>query len=83
MARNEYGNVEGMLEASVAELCPGDPDAAEQLTDAIEATTHGYAALLTDQPGRPDPADIDRAAKQAAHATRALIHGRAALRLTG
>jgi AcrR family transcriptional regulator len=81
--RQAYENVEGMLEACVAELCPRDPDAAEQLTDAIEATAHGYAALLTDQPGSPDRADIGRAAEQAARATRALIQGRAALRLSG
>ena len=77
--RQAYEDVEGMLGACVAELCPGDPDAAEQLADAIEATAHGYAALLTDQPGSPDPADIDRAAEQAASATLALIQGRAAL----
>jgi hypothetical protein len=35
--------VEGMPEACVAELCPGDQIAAKQLTDAIEATEHGYA----------------------------------------
>jgi hypothetical protein len=81
--RQAYESVEGMLEACVAELCPGVPDAAGQLAAAIEATAHGYAALLTDQPGAPDPADIDRAAEQAANATRALIHGRAALRLSG
>jgi AcrR family transcriptional regulator len=80
--RRAYENVERMLEACVADLCPGDPDAAEQLTDAIEATAHGYAALLTDQPGSPDPADIDRAADQAARAARALIQGRAALRMS-
>ena len=77
--RQAYENVESMLEACVAELCPRDRDAAEELTDAIEATAHGYAALLTDQPGSPDPADIDHAAAQAANATRALIRGRAAL----
>jgi AcrR family transcriptional regulator len=81
--RQAYENVEGMLEACVTELCPRDPDAAEQLTDAIEATAHGYASLLADQPGPPDRADIDRAAEQAARATRALIQGRAALRLSG
>jgi hypothetical protein len=53
--------------------------AADQLADAIEATAHGYAALLTDQPGPPSPAAINRAAAQAASATLALIHGRAAL----
>jgi AcrR family transcriptional regulator len=78
--RQAYEDVEGLIAACVAELCPGDPDGAEQLTDAVEATAHGYAALLTDQPGVLDPADVDRAAEQAASATRALIDGRAALR---
>jgi AcrR family transcriptional regulator len=77
--RHAYEDVEGLIAACVAELCPGDPDGAEQLTDAVEATAHGYAALLTDQPGVLDPADVDRAAEQAASATRALIDGRAAL----
>jgi AcrR family transcriptional regulator len=77
--REAYEDVESMLAAYVAELCPGDPDGAEQLADAIEATAHGYAALLTDQPGPPDPGDVNRVAKQAAGATRALIQGRAAL----
>jgi AcrR family transcriptional regulator len=80
--RQAYEDVEGVLTACVAELCPGDPDAAEQLTDAIGATAHGFAALLTDQPGTLGAADIDRAAEQAANATRALIHGRAALQVT-
>jgi AcrR family transcriptional regulator len=79
--RRAYENVEATLEAGVAELCPRDPDAAERLADAIEATAHGYAALLTDQPGVPDRAEISRAAGQAANATRALIQGRAALRM--
>jgi AcrR family transcriptional regulator len=78
--REAYADVEGTIAACVAELCPGDPDGAEQLTDAVEATAHGYAALLTDQPGALDPADVDRAAEQAASATRALIDGRAAFR---
>ena len=77
--RSTYEEVEGMLDACVAELCPDDPDAAEQLGDAIGAAAHGYAALLTDQPGTPDPAEVDRAAEQAANATRALIQGRGAL----
>jgi AcrR family transcriptional regulator len=81
--RRAYEQVEAMLEACVAEVCPRDSEAAELLADAIEATAHGYAALLMDQPGSPDPADIDRAAGQAANATRALISGRAALRRTG
>jgi AcrR family transcriptional regulator len=81
--REAYEDVEGMLAACVAKLCPADPDGAEQLADAIEATAHGYAALLTDQPGALDPAEVERAAEEAARATRALIEGRAALRAPG
>lgn len=81
--RQAYQDVEGMLAASVTELCPADPEAADQLADAIEATAHGYAALLTDQPGPPEPAAVDRAAAQAAATTLALIRGRAALRESG
>src|SRR5262249_14156488 len=77
--RRAYEDVEGTLAACVAELCPGDQTAADHLADAIEATAHGYAALLMDQPGAPDPAEVDRAAEKAATAPRALIRGRAAL----
>jgi AcrR family transcriptional regulator len=78
--RQAYEDVEGMLGSCVAELCPADPDAAEQLEDAIEAVAHGYATLLTDQPGSPDPAAVDHAAGQAARAVLALIRGSEALR---
>jgi AcrR family transcriptional regulator len=81
--REAYENVEGVLAACVAELCPGDPEGADELTDAIEATAHGHAALLTDQPGPLDPAAIDRASERAASAARALVEGRAALRRFG
>ena len=77
--REAYGELEAMLAACVADLCPDDPSGAAQLGEAIEAIAHGYAALLTDQPGALAPADVDRAAEQAARATRALIRGRAAL----
>jgi AcrR family transcriptional regulator len=80
--REAYEKIEGTLQACVAELCHRDTEAAEALSHAIEATAHGYAALLTDQPGPPDPADIDRAAQQAARTTRTLIEGRTALRLS-
>jgi AcrR family transcriptional regulator len=77
--RRAYENVEDQLAACVAELCPADPAAADLLADAIEATAHGYAALLTDQPGPPSRSAINQAASQAASATLALIEGRAAL----
>ncbi len=81
--RQAYEDVEEMLDACVTDLCPADPEAADRLADAVEATAHGYAALLTDQPGPPEPAAVDRAAAQAAAATLALIRGRAALREGG
>ena len=74
--REAYEDVEGTFTACVAELCPDDSRGAEELADAIEATAHGYAALLTDQAGTLDPADVERAAEQAERATRALIRGR-------
>jgi Tetracyclin repressor-like, C-terminal domain len=77
--RRAYEDLQSMIAGCVAEICPGDPVAAEQLADAVEAAAHGYATLLNDQPGSPDPAEIDRAAEQAAGATLALIQGRAAL----
>jgi AcrR family transcriptional regulator len=80
--RERYEDIEGLLAASVAEVCPGDAAGAEQLAEAIEATAHGYAARLTDQRGALDAADVDRTAGQAASATRALIQGRAALRVS-
>jgi hypothetical protein len=58
-------------------LC--NPLAADQLAAAVEASAHGYATLLNDQSGSPDPAEIARAAGQAASATLALIQGRAEL----
>ncbi len=67
----------------VAELCGDDPGAAEALAGAVEATAHGYAALLMDGPDRPAPAGVERAASQAAKAVRALIQGRAALGTSG
>jgi len=77
--REAYEAVEGTFAACVAELSPDDPRGAEELGDAIEATAHGYAALLTDHPGALEPTDVARAADQAERATRALIRGRAAL----
>lgn len=77
--RQAYQDVESMIAGCGGELCPGDPVVAEQLADAVEAAAHGYATLLNDQPGSPDPAEIDSAAEQAAGATLALIQGRAAL----
>lgn len=77
--REAYEAVERKFAACVAELCPADSRGAEELGDAIEATAHGYAALLTDHPGTLEPTAVARAADQAERATRALIRGRAAL----
>ena len=74
-----YEDVESLLTGCVEALCPGDPVAAEQLADAIEATAHGYATLLNDKPGTADLVEVNRVAGQAARATLALIRGRAAL----
>jgi AcrR family transcriptional regulator len=79
--REAYEELEGAFAACVAALCPEDQAGGEQLGDAIEAAAHGYAALLTDQPGKPNRADVESAADQAARATRALIRGRAALQV--
>ena len=81
--RLAYEAIEAELETGVAELCTDEPAAGGALAEAIEATAHGYAALLTDGPVAPARADIDRAASQAAKATRALIQGRAAMRAPG
>jgi AcrR family transcriptional regulator len=81
--RRAYEAVEAGLGAAVAELCAGDPGGAKALAGAIEATAHGYAALLTDGAHAPPPAGIERAASQAAKATRALIQGRGALGTSG
>ena len=81
--RQAYEAVDAELETGVAELCPDDPAAAGALAEAIEATAHGFAALLTDGPVAPARAAIDRAASQAAKATRALIQGRTAMRASG
>src|SRR5512133_3418452 len=78
--REAYEDLEGMLAVCVTDLCPDDPDGAERLADAIEATAHGYAALLTDQSGELGPAEVDRGVERAASATHALVRGRAALR---
>jgi AcrR family transcriptional regulator len=81
--RRAYPAVDARLPAGVAELCGDDPGAAEALAGAVEATAHGYAALLMDGPDRPAPAGVERAASQAAKAVRALIQGRAALGTSG
>lgn len=77
--RQAYTDIEETIEDCVAELFARDRSAAEQLADAIAATAHGYASLLTAKPGPLAPREVNRAARQAADATHALINGRAAL----
>jgi AcrR family transcriptional regulator len=77
--REAHQRVEARVVTPVAELCPGAPEGAERLADAIEAVAHGYATLLLDEPDAPEAADVERAASQAAAATLALIRGRDAL----
>jgi hypothetical protein len=71
--------VEEPLGWCVAELCPDDPQAAEELADALEAAAHGHAMLLLDGSYGEGPDAVDQAAGRAARATLALIQGRAAL----
>jgi AcrR family transcriptional regulator len=77
--RLAYERVEVPFDASVAELCPGDPRAAEALGDALEAAAHGHAMFLLDGLYGEGPEAIDRVAAQAAAVTLALIQGRSAL----
>ena len=72
--------VDTLLTTAVLGVCDGDAVAAEVLSDAIEASAHGYAMLLNDgEYGRG--ADVVRAtADRATAAARALIAGRRALR---
>jgi AcrR family transcriptional regulator len=78
--RAAYERVEEPLASCVARLCPDDPEAAEALADALEASAHGHAMLLLDGSYGEGPGAIEQAAVQAARVTLALIQGRAALR---
>jgi len=72
--------VDALLTSVVLEVCDGDPAAAEALADAIEASAHGYAMLLTDgEYGQGDDA-VNATAEKAIASARALIAGRQALR---
>lgn len=75
-----YEPVDEMFDSCVAELCPEDPGMEKALGDALEATAHGYAALLADGAYGEGPDAIRTAADQAASATVALIGGRSAFR---
>jgi AcrR family transcriptional regulator len=62
----------------VADICDGDPAAAEALAGALEATAHGHAALLVDGKYGRGPKAVRAAADRAAEATLALLEGRGA-----
>ena len=72
--------VDALLTAVVLDVCDGDAVAAEALSDAIEASAHGYAMLLTDGEYGHGPDVVSATAARAIAAARALIAGRAALR---
>jgi AcrR family transcriptional regulator len=72
--------VDALLSTVVLEVCDGDAVAAEALSDAIEASAHGYAMLLTDGEYGPGADVVGAAAARATAAARALIAGREALR---
>jgi AcrR family transcriptional regulator len=72
--------VDALLTAVVLEVCDGDAVAAQALSDAIEASAHGYAMLLTDGEYGHGPDVVSATADRAIAAARALIAGRGALR---
>jgi AcrR family transcriptional regulator len=72
--------VDALLTAVVLDVCDGDAVAAEALADAIEASAHGYAMLLTDGEYGHGPDVVSATADRAIAAARALIAGRGALR---
>jgi len=71
--------VDALLTTAVLEVCQGDEGAADALGDAIEATAHGYAMLLTDGEYGDGQIAVDATADRAIASARALIAGRAAL----
>ena len=74
--------VDALLTTVPLEVCDGDSAEAEALSDAIEASAHGYAMLLTDGEYGQGPDVVDVTADRAIASARALIAGRRALRTT-
>ena len=74
--------VDALLTTVPLEVCDGDSAVAEALSDAIEASAHGYAMLLTDGEYGQGPDVVDATADRAIASARALIAGRRALRTT-
>jgi len=72
--------VDALLTTVVLDVCDGDADAAESLSDAIEASAHGYAMLLNDGEYGHGPDVVGATADRAIASARALIAGRGALR---
>jgi AcrR family transcriptional regulator len=73
--------VDALLTAVVQRVCDDDPAAAEALADAIEATAHGYAMLLTDGEYGQGEEAVSATAEKAIASARALIAGRRALQI--
>ena len=74
--------VDALLTTVPLEVCDGDSAEAEALSDAIEASAHGYAMLLTDGEYGQGPDVVGATADRAIASARALIAGRRALRTT-
>jgi AcrR family transcriptional regulator len=74
--------VDALLTSVPLEVCDGDAVAAEALSDAIEASAHGYAMLLNDGEYGHVPEAVSATADRAIASARALIAGRQALRTT-
>jgi AcrR family transcriptional regulator len=72
--------VDALLTTVVLGVCDGDAVAAEALSDAIEASAHGYAMLLSDGEYGHGPDVVSATADRAIASARALIAGRRALR---
>lgn len=70
--------IAAVISECVSLLCPGDPDSASALADALTATAHGYAVLLLDGDYGADADSSDpvgAVAAKAAFACTALIRG--------
>jgi AcrR family transcriptional regulator len=78
--RRAWEAVDALLTSVVLEVCDGDAVAADALSDAIEASAHGYAMLLTDGEYGHGPDVVGVTADRATATARALIAGRGALR---
>jgi AcrR family transcriptional regulator len=78
-----WEDVERPLVAGARDISPDDADGVDALVDAVEATMHGYAALLLDHPTTPVPEAIERSAAQAARTVHAVIQGRFVLARSG